>query len=49
MKKNESKKLSLSRETLVRLSDPEIRKAAGAGWSDESVCPTTVASEDRCI
>lgn len=49
MKKNDSKKLSLSRETLVRLSNPELGKAAGAGWSDESICPTTVPSEHRCV
>src|SRR6185436_6503719 len=41
MRKNETKKLSLSRETIIRLNSPELGKVAGAGWSDDSVCPTT--------
>ncbi len=47
MKKNETKKLSLSRETLIRLNNPELGKIAGGGWSDESVCPTTAPSDCR--
>jgi len=47
MKKQEKKKLSLSRETLVRLTEPELTKAGGGGWSDDSVCPTTAPSDCR--
>ncbi len=47
MKKNEAKKLSLSRETLVRLNSPELGKVGGGGWSDDSVCPTTTPSDCR--
>lgn len=43
-KKDAKKKLSLSTETLVRLSSPELGKVAGAAWSDDSVCPTTTPS-----
>ena len=45
MKKHETKKLSLSRETLVCLTQPELRKAGGGAWSDDSVCPTTAPSD----
>jgi|GEM_PF-2293773 len=41
MKKNNQKKLVLSTETLIRLDGPVLARAAGAGWSDDSVCPTT--------
>jgi len=44
MKKNEMKKLVLSKETLFPMNRPDLRKVAGGGaggWSDESVCPTT--------
>jgi hypothetical protein len=41
MKKNNAKKLALSRETLRRLNQTELVQAAGGAWSDESVCPTT--------
>jgi hypothetical protein len=44
MRKQETKKLTLSKETLVQLSGPDLQGAAGAspgGWSDTSVCPTT--------
>ena len=47
MKKNFAKKLSLSKETLVRLDDPAMGRVAGAGWSDDSICPTTTPSENR--
>lgn len=42
MKKNELKKLVLSKETLFPMDRPELRKVAGGegGWSDQSVCPT---------
>ena len=43
-KKDAKKKLSLSTETLVRLSGLELGKVEGAGWSDDSVCPTTTPS-----
>ena len=41
MKKNNAKKLSLARETLIRLDDPKLGLAAGGAWSEDSVCPTT--------
>jgi hypothetical protein len=44
-KKDVTKKLMLSTETLVRLSYPELGKVAGGAWSDESVCPTTAPSD----
>lgn len=47
MKKSVSKKLFLSKETLVRLNGPELGQAAGGGWSDDSICPTTTPSENR--
>jgi hypothetical protein len=47
MKKNNAKKLALSRETLLRLNGPQLGKVAGGAWSDESVCPTTGPSEVR--
>jgi len=46
MKKKElTKKLALSKETLIRLDAPELRDvlAAGAGWSDDSLCPTVTS------
>ena len=46
-KKDAKKKLSLSTETLVRLTDPELGKVVGAAWSDDSVCPTTAPSDAR--
>ena len=45
MKKNNAKKLSLSRETLRRLNATELVQAAGGAWSDDSVCPTTRPSK----
>lgn len=46
MKKKEAvKKLALSRETLVRLSSPEMRNAVGGAWSDGSVCPGTTTTQ----
>ncbi|HEV7507212.1 MAG TPA: class I lanthipeptide [Thermoanaerobaculia bacterium] len=47
MKKTETlKKLTLSRETVLHLSEPELRHVAGrAGWSDDSICPTTTPSD----
>lgn len=47
MKKNDAKKLSLSRETLVRLTNPDLGKVAGAAWSEESICPTTAPSDHK--
>lgn len=46
MKKNNAKKLSLSRETLRRLNATELVQAAGGAWSDDSVCPTTRPSKN---
>jgi hypothetical protein len=46
-KKDAKKKLSLSTETLVRLNHPDLFKVGGAGWSDESICPTTAPSDCR--
>lgn len=45
--KKEVKKLSLSRETIVELTDRRLEKALGAAWSDDSVCPTTAPSDGR--
>jgi len=45
MKKNNAKKLALSRETLHRLNQTELVQAAGGAWSDDSVCPTTGPSK----
>ena len=47
MKKTNAKKLALSKETLLRLNDTELVRAAGGAWSDDSVCPTTGPSEGR--
>jgi len=48
MKKTEkAKKLTLARETLRQLNEPELRHAAGRGWSDDSICPTTSPSDCR--
>jgi hypothetical protein len=47
MNKNNAKKLTLSKETLRRLNETELLRAAGGAWSDESVCPTTSPSEKR--
>jgi len=46
-KKDAKKKLSLSTETLVRLTVPELGQIAGGAWSDNSVCPTTSPSDCR--
>jgi hypothetical protein len=46
-KKDAKKKLLLSTETLVRLTNPDLGKVAGGAWSDESVCPTTAPSDCR--
>jgi len=44
-KKKNVKKLSLNKETLIQLSGRELRQiAAGEGWSDQSICPTTTPS-----
>ncbi|MFY9821399.1 MAG: class I lanthipeptide [Thermoanaerobaculia bacterium] len=50
MKKTEiAKKLTLSKETLLHLSAPKLRRAVGQGWSDDSLCPTTTPSDcKRC-
>jgi hypothetical protein len=46
MKKKElTKKLALSKETLIRLDAPDLRDAVAAGWSDDSICPTTHTSK----
>jgi hypothetical protein len=47
MKKSNAKKLALSRETLLRLHDTELVRAAGGAWSDDSVCPSTAPSDRR--
>jgi hypothetical protein len=49
VKKNNTKKLVVSRETLIRLNAPELVLAAGGAWSDESVCPTTAPSDRFCF
>jgi len=50
MKKLSSAKLNLHRETLRRLSDPEIDQAAGGRPNDSSVCsPDCMVTEVRCI
>ncbi len=49
MKKTSQKKLVLSKETLVRLDDPALHRAGGAGWSDDSVCPTTSPSRHQAL
>ena len=43
MKKNEMKKLTLSKETLFPMNKQDLRQVAGGGggWSADSVCPTT--------
>jgi len=42
MKKNDMKKLTLSKETLFPMNGSDLRRAVGgAGWSDDSVCPST--------
>jgi hypothetical protein len=47
-KKEALKKLALSRETLVRLTSPEMRNVLGGAWSDNSVCPgTTTTGESQ--
>jgi len=46
MKKQDLKKLTLSRETLVRLEGPDLRQVLGGAWSDDSVCPTVTSN--RC-
>jgi len=51
MKKTEIlKMLNLSRETLLQLIAPELRRAAGrGGWSDDSICPASTPSDcKRC-
>lgn len=48
--KKEPRKLAVSRETLARLTEREMERAAagsGGGWSDQSVCPSAVISECR--
>lgn len=45
-KKEAVKKLALSRETLVRLSAPEMKNAMGGAWSDGSVCPGTTTTRE---
>jgi len=47
MKKNNAKKLALSKETLLRLNPAELVRADGGAWSDDSVCPTTGPSNMR--
>lgn len=47
VKKKDAKKLYVSRETLVRLTNPELGKVEGGAWSDDSVCPTTAPSDNK--
>ena len=50
MKKLRPAKLNLHRETLCRLSAPEIDQAVGGRPNDSSVCsPDCMVSEVRCI
>jgi hypothetical protein len=47
MKKNR-RKLSLSKESIIQLSRPDLgHAAAGSGWSDQSVCPTVTPTDCR--
>lgn len=40
--KKELKKVSLAKETILRLTPMDLSHARGAeGWSEQSVCPTT--------
>jgi len=48
MKKKDIQKLTLSRETVVLLTVPDLRQAMGGGWSDDSVCPTVTDTTNRC-
>jgi hypothetical protein len=42
-KKEPTKKLTLSKETLAQLDAPDLRQAVAAGWSDDSLCPTVTS------
>jgi hypothetical protein len=42
--KKDSRKLTLSRESIIQLNGPDLGPVgggSGGGWSDQSVCPTT--------
>ena len=49
--KKSRRKLSLSKESIIQLSRPDLgRAAAGSGWSDESICPTVTPTDcRRCV
>jgi hypothetical protein len=47
VKKNNAKKLALSKETLARLDGPKLGLVEGGAWSENSICPTTAPSEAR--
>lgn len=49
MNKKDSRKLKLSKETLLQLSGQDLQQAAGAsgGWSDGSICPSVTPSACR--
>jgi hypothetical protein len=51
MKSKISKKLALSKETLLHLSGADLGKVAagGTGWSCDSICPTVKPTGDRCV
>jgi hypothetical protein len=48
MKKKDVRKLTLSRETIIRLENTDLKKALGGAWSDDSVCPTVNPSNRIC-
>jgi hypothetical protein len=39
-------KLTIAKETLRQLGNPDLDQADGNGWSDDSVCPTVTSN--RC-
>jgi hypothetical protein len=47
--KKDTRKLTLSRETLAQLNGLELGAAVGGsgGWSDQSVCPSAEVSKCR--
>jgi hypothetical protein len=43
--KKELKKVSLFKETILRLTPMDLSHIRGKGWSDNSVCPTTTPTD----
>lgn len=47
MKKTKrTQKLTIAKETLRQLGNPDLDQAVGNAWSDDSVCPTVTSN--RC-